>query len=539
MPRSNPFPERVNPLAPLGELAHWLVGTTIDVALGLAIGMIAARLMRVRHLHWSWAACAFALVALLPAPLAHLAPVLAVAALSASLRSRRWHREDSEAGADLAELAARRRRPADLLRTSANAIELHRRRTRGVEAWFLGEQLILGRDERGGLVSIPFGGSGGGTHTLLVGATGSGKTVTQTWMTIRAIERGMGAIVIDPKGDRDMRACVARAARAADRTFIEWGPEGPWVYNPFAAGSETEIADKLLAGERYTEPHYLRQAQRFLGHVVRALRNADLEVSLRAVVEHLDPISLELLVRAIPEDEGHATHAYLDSLTLRQQADLAGVRDRLAILAESDVGRWLDPLCADRGRFDLLEAVQARAVVYFDLDADSRPLLTQMLGAAIVQDLQTTVAALQGRPMPTVVVIDEFSALAAEHVVRLFGRARSAGVSLVLSSQELTDLRLPGREKLLEQVMGNLTVLLAHRQVVPESAQLIASLAGSRGAWRTSRHGDGRLTRTRTSEQVLDPSEVMRLGPGWAAAIALSAGGSARIARVFAPEDQH
>lgn len=538
MPRSNPFPEPVNPLAPLGELAHWLVGTTIDVALGLAIGMIAARQLRVRHLHWSWAASTLVLVVLLRAPLGHLAPVLAVAALSASIRSRRWHREDIEAGSDLAELAARRWRPIDLLRTSANSLELHRRRS-GAAGWFLGEQLILGRDERGGLVSIPFGGAGGGTHTLLVGATGSGKTVTQTWMAVRAIERGMGAIVIDPKGDHDMRAAVARAARSAGRTFIEWTPEGPSVYNPFAAGSETEIADKLLAGERFTEPHYLRQAQRFIGHVVRALRSAGHEVSLRAIVEHLDATRLELLARDLPEDEARATHAYLDSLTSRQRADLSGVRDRLAILAESDVGPWLDPCCADRRRFDLLEAVQARAVVYFDLDADSRPLLTQMLGAAIVQDLQTTVAALQGRPMPTVVVIDEFSALAAEHVVRLFGRARSAGISLVLSSQELTDLRLPGREKLLEQVMGNLTVLLAHRQVVPQSAELIGSLAGTRGAWRTSRHGDGRLTRTRTREQVLEPNEVMRLGPGWAAAIVLSAGGRARIARVFSHEEQH
>ena len=70
MSRPNPFPERVNPLAPLGELARWLVGTTIDVALGLAIGMIVARLMRVRHLHWSWAVGALVLVVLLRAPLA-------------------------------------------------------------------------------------------------------------------------------------------------------------------------------------------------------------------------------------------------------------------------------------------------------------------------------------------------------------------------------------------------------------------------------------------------------------------------------------
>ncbi len=61
-----------------------------------------------------------------------------------------------------------------------------------------------------------------------------------------------------------------------------------------------------------------------------------------------------------------------------------------------------------------------------------RPLLAQMLGAAIVQDLQSAVGALQDGPAETLVVIDEFSALAAEHVVALFGRARSAGISLLL-----------------------------------------------------------------------------------------------------------
>jgi conjugal transfer pilus assembly protein TraD len=238
-------------------------------------------------------------------------------------------------------------------------------------------------------------------------------------------------------------------------------------------------------------------------------------------------------VRSLPESEATSTHAYLDSLTPRQGADLAGVRDRLAILAESDVGAWLDPQTDGARRFELLGAVRARAVVYFNLDADRRPLLSQMLGAAIVQDLQSTVAALQGRPVPTLAVIDEFSAVAAEQVVRLFGRARSAGLSLVLSTQELADLRLQGRETLLEQVMGNLSVLIAHRQVVPDSAELIASLAGSKGVWRTSRRGDGLLTRTRTRDAVLDGEDVMALPSGCAAVIVLSGRPSARIVSVF------
>ena len=206
------------------------------------------------------------------------------------------------------------------------------------------------------------------------------------------------------------------------------------------------------------------------------------------------------------QQQGRAVHAYLDSLTPRQRSDLTGVRDRLAILAESDVGPWLDPATAGAERFDLLEAVREGAVVYFSLQADSRPLLAQMVGSAIVQDLQTVVSALQDRPARCLVAIDEFSAVAVEHVARLFARARSAGVCLLLGTQELSDLRLPGRETLLEQVLGNLTSVLAHRQAVPESAELIARLTGSRGAWRTSVSSDGRSTRTR----VRSPSSAPR-----------------------------
>jgi len=538
MPSSNPTPEPgIDPLAPLEQLSRWLFAATMHIAIGLVIGIVTARLLRSRHLHWSWAAPALVL-SVLSCPLGGVTSVLGVAALSALRWGRRWHREDLDAGSDLAAIAAGRQGPIDSLRGLVRRASLRRRERLGADGWLRGGDLILGRDESSHLVSIPFDRESGGTHTLVVGATGSGKTFTETWMAVRAIERGMAAIVVDPKGDPGLRGELRRAAYQSGRAFIEWSPDGSHVYNPYARGSETEIADKVLAGERFTEPHYLRQAQRYLGHVVRALRAAGEEVSLHAIVRHMDPPQLESLARGLPELQAQATHSYLDSLSSRQQSDLTGVRDRLAILSESDVGLWLDPQTPGVERFELLEAVRARAVVYFNLESDSRPLLTQMLGAAIVQDLQTTVAALQGRPVPALVVIDEFSAIAAEQVVRLFSRARSAGCSLVLCTQELSDLRLPGRERLLEQVVGNLSVLIAHRQVVPDSAELIASLAGSRGAWRSSRHSDGRITRTRTHEGVLDSNEIVSLGVGRAAVIVLADGPDVRIAHIFSTQRQ-
>jgi hypothetical protein len=549
-----------NSLEPIEQLAHWLIEAVAYGVLGIAIGLVAVRLMHHRHLRWTWAPTALGVDVLVgPALGGSVAWTLGIAALCASVRGRRWHREEVAAGADLAELAANRRGPGDALRTFVRRTAprliagwVPRSKTlagvrdwlgktvgkvslidTAAKDWFRGDRLIVGEEEKGHPVTIPLGGPTGGTHTLVVGASRSGKTVTMTWTAVRAIVNGMGAIVIDPKGDRDLSSELRRAAQAAGRQFIEWSPHGPSVYNPYARGSETEIADKVLAGERFTEPHYLRQAQRYLGHAVRVLRKAGLEVSLRALVEQLDPICLEVLARSLPEQEAQGAHDYLDSLTKRQQSDLAGVRDRLAIMAESDIGPWLDPQTQGVDRLDLLEAVQEQAVVYFNLKADRRPLLAQMLGAAIVQDLQAMVATLQDRPVPTLVVIDEFSAIAPERVVGLFGRAGGAGVSLVLGTQELADLRVLGREMLHDQVLGNLSTLIAHRQVVPASAELIASMTETRGVWRTSHHSDGGHTRTREYEHVLRPEQITSLPRGWAAVLGLADGGTVSITQMF------
>ena len=518
----------------LAHAVQTLLDKGLEVAIAVALGSLCARWLRRRGLHWSWAIAAAAPVLLLDTLLGPLTAAILIALGTAAVRGRRWHHDDIDAGQDLGRIAHRRLTPVALARARIGsgrplAMPAAMRRARRATA---SETLVLGHERGGRAVSIPFV-AGEGSHTLVVGATGSGKTVTQALIAVRAIEQGRGAIVIDPKGDARMREQLRGAAARAGREFVEWTPTGPTAYNPYAHGGETEIADRLLAGERFTEPHYLRQAQRYLGHVVRALRACEIEVSLAAIGEMLEPAALEELLRRAPEAQALAGHAYLDSLTPRQLRDLAGVRDRLAILAESDAGRWLDPGTAERPSFDLLGAARARAVVYLRLDSDSRPLLAQMLGAAIVQDLQSAVAALQHSPVPTLVVIDEFAAVSAEHVVALFGRARSAGMSLLLGTQEIADLRLPGRERTLEQVMGNLSLLIAHRQVVPASAELLSRLGGTRGAWRVSWSSSGRSTRTRTQEPRLEPEVLAGLAPGWAAVIPFGCSTRARVARIL------
>jgi type IV secretory pathway TraG/TraD family ATPase VirD4 len=522
----------VDPLAPMSELLAWLTSVTVHIVLGVALGLLLAQLMQHHRVRWTWAASSAVVLTIFRPALGISAFTLGTAAICAALRSRHSYREYVMAGGDLSEIANASHGPSAVLRWASRAV-LERLRPRTTSNALCGGRMIVGRDGDGLVTTIPFAVGKSGRHTLVLGATGSGKTVSQTWIASRAIEAGLGVVVVDPKGDVRMCAHLADAAAASGRRYIEWTPGGPSVYNPFAHGSASEIADKALAGERFTEPHYQRQAQRYLGHAIRALHGAGVDVSLRALVAQLDPAELEMLARALPEEGANTTNRYLDSLTARQRADLGGVRDRLAIIAESDFAPWLDPATLQVPTFDLLSAIRERTIVYFALNADSLPLLSQMLAVAIVQDLQTAMATLQRDPVETVVVIDEFAAIAAEQVVRLFGRARSAGINLLLGTQELADLRVDGDRRLQEQVLGNLSSVIAHRQVVPGSAELISSLAGSRGDWRTSQASDGRWTRTRTKTPRLASEDICALAPGRAAVIEVGAAASTRIVDMF------
>jgi type IV secretory pathway TraG/TraD family ATPase VirD4 len=504
------------------------------------IGLFLAFGLRLRGLRWSWSA-----VLLVPAALLGvLSPVLGLAGvgvcLTGSLVGMVLQSGDVFAGGDRAEIARAR---LGVLEAIDHAVQRWQA-SREDRGWLHAGHLQIGRDEHGRRVAIPAG-DRSGSHVLMLGATGSGKTCGEAWIASRLIEHGHGAMAIDPKGDTTLRRELQEAAAHADRPFFEWTPQGSFAYNPYAQGSDIELADKALAGETFTEPHYLRQAQRYLGHAVRTMRAASVQVSALSLMLHMDPDVLEQTARELPEEQANAVQEYLDSLGERQRRELSGVRDRLSVLAESDIAPWLDP---DRNHpaIDLRDAMRQRAVVYFALEADRHPLLAKMLGAAIVTDLISLAAAHQSNPIPTVVLIDEFAAIGTEHVASLFGRARSAGVSLLLATQELADLNATGHGALREQAIGNVETIIAYRQNVPHSAELLADIAGTRPAWITTQQTQKHLihhrltglgTRTRGHEYTIHPYRIKQLRTGQALVITPTTGARPTITQVHHPSE--
>jgi hypothetical protein len=522
----------------LAVLEHTFLVLLVGAGSVIATAVLTASVLRRQSLSWSWAVCGLPVGIVLWPIIPLISICFWVTCLLACGLGLSWHVGDLAAGGDHAQTAANRLRISDAIRG------ISRRRGVRREGWVKGGWMVVGQDSKRHPVSIPVGYESG-SHALIVGATGSGKTVTQAWVVGRLIEKGHGAIVVDPKGDGLLRAHLAVTAAEQDRPFLEWTPDGPNSYNPYAHGTESEIADKALAGEQFTEPHYLRQSQRYLGHVVRALHATGQVVTAQALMEHMNPAALEATARSLPEGKAQNIHDYLDSLTDRQKNDLSGTRDRLAILAESELGRWLTPR-RNTATINLPNAIRQGAVVYFRLDSDRRPLLASMLAAAVITDLNTIVADLKDHPIPTVVMVDEFSAIASGFIARLFGRARSSGISLVLATQELADMKTSDNEQLHDQVLGNLQTLIAHRQNVPDSAELIASFAGTSPAWITTQQTErgwfsngaaSKGSRRRGYEYDIHPSALKTLGTGHAVVITPGTGTPPAIASIHHPKD--
>ncbi len=323
-------------------------------------------------------------------------------------------------------------------------------------------------------------------HTLVLGTTGSGKTVTVCNIVESAINRGIPLIYIDGKGDYDLASRVARYGQLRDKPVSIFAMKGDSLsYNPLSTGGFTSKKDRIIELREWSEEHYKKLAEGYLQCVFKVMELCDIPCNLQSLSENLDLKKLKSLVR---QHEANIPNAQklMDELNNQDQASksIESLVAEIRNFTSSEIGALFE---VEDGKpvLTLEDVIANNGVAYFCLPALEFPAMSKTLGRLIVNDLKATMAqSLSNSNQKDVYVIfDEFSVFAGEQVLNVINMGRSAGIHAVLCTQSLSDIasgRKENADHFINQVVGNCNNFILHRQNSPEDAEKLAAMMGTR-----------------------------------------------------------
>ncbi|MGL5862094.1 MAG: type IV secretory system conjugative DNA transfer family protein [Phycicoccus sp.] len=414
-------------------------------------------------------------------------------------------------------------------------------------------------------------------HMVVTGPTGYGKTTTllrlvHGWLVRWAVKE-LPAVVFDFKGDPALRAELeAMAAATGRQVHTVTLSAGSTTYNPLRHGSAEEVAARIIEtlanadGGGFTEPHHRIVGERWLTMCMLALDALVAGGSPRDGRVGSAPWTRTLadLAALMPPAEVTTQLARLTGLAqnrarrllgeVQAEKDLLrsilGMTQRVALLTEQATG----PILVDEpDGLDLYQVVAAGDLALFSLSSQANPAAARAIGNLAVADLSSMFGRLleEGWARRTdrrvLVVLDEFTGLGGSLLSGLLERARSAGGSLVLSTQ--TDGGFTAvSEEFAEAVWSNSNMWVLHRQV-GESAAARAEAIGTRSAWMetvqvtedtdllgSTTGGSGTGSLRKVERFVVHPNELKRLDVGQVVFVCWSPYTAARVRVTRLPE---
>jgi hypothetical protein len=340
----------------------------------------------------------------------------------------------------------------------------------------------------------------------LLGESGSGKTVTaERWVSLWA-KAGRKVIFADFKGSDPELAERVIAAYKAERPDVACAL---WPAMPLDIwrGSPTEIANRLLQVQDFTEPYYQAVAQTAVRLAVHA-PDVDGTGPVRDSASFMRRLDAEFLKRAYE----HTPQARDVNSVTNDAKVLDGVRLRYSGFFSALAGRL------DCG-FSFEDV---------DLAVLSVPTLAQQSDAmAVARMILADFGAycLTRKPRlgeDVTFIVDEFSAVtsAAPMVIDLAERVRDVGGQVVVSAQSYEGL---GRDEAERRRMRDALApggLIVHRLAEPEEVTKIAgSVRAMEQSYQLEPHGHTGLGTVKMAHKYrVDPDEVRqaRTGEAWA-----------------------
>lgn len=372
-------------------------------------------------------------------------------------------------------------------------------------------------------------------HTLIVGTTGAGKTRAFDVLIAQAILRGEAVIIIDPKGDKEMRGNARRTCEAMGQPerFVSFHPAFPDEsvrLDPLRNFTRvTEIASRLavlIPSEAGADP-FKSFGWQALNNIAQGLVLTYERPNLVLLRRFLEGGAAGLVFRAVQtyservmEDWEAKARSYLDKVqngTREKRAfammrfyydvvqpehpnsDLEGLLSMfqhdathfskmvasllpiMNMLTSGDLGRLLSPDPSDlddaRPITDTAKIINNGQVAYIGLDSLTDSMVGSAIGSIFLSDL-TAVAGDRynygANNRPVNIFVDEAAEVINEPFIQLLNKGRGAKLRLFVATQTFADFsaRMGNKDKAL-QVLGNINNLLALRVIDGETQEYI------------------------------------------------------------------
>ncbi|MHB8068763.1 MAG: conjugative transfer system coupling protein TraD [Desulfobaccales bacterium] len=362
-------------------------------------------------------------------------------------------------------------------------------------------------------------------HTLIVGSTRTGKTRLLDLIISQAIIRGEAVIILDPKGDHDLRdnarlACERLGKLDKFKFFHPNFPDKSVRLGPLRNFNRaTELASRvgaLIPSKTMNDPfkdfgwqvlNAVIQGMVFIGKRpnlinLRQYIEGGVKGLLRQTLvyyydaywnEHVGRTNLKDLISRYREDSQKKFSDAINGLiTMHEhnnehfQKMISSLIPKLSQLTSGTLQTLLSPGIDDSDLYDmedLASIVEDKDVLFMGLDNLGDATVGSAIGSFIIAGL-TAVASERYNDEerkrrddfpPVNVIVDEAGELVDKPMVQLLNKGAGAGFRVVMATQTLADLEVQtGTASAAEQMIGNLNNWLILRIIDSKTQKYIA-----------------------------------------------------------------
>lgn len=353
-------------------------------------------------------------------------------------------------------------------------------------------------------------------HGLILGASGSGKTVCLTHLIAGAIKRGDSFVLVDARGDQVNDALTLLAGRVDPSLVkvIDLRDSTPHMgFDPLGgAGLPHKRALNVASTIKAGSDSFGVQLEETLRYFLIALAEAGEPLT------QLEPAFYSDEYRAwlIKQVQTEAVRSFITRFdSMKEDRRVAMAMPVLNKLSAVFATPKLRSILSDRNAINLTKHLsQDGSVLLVSLAVDETADVGRVFGSlflgCLTQTMFSRVGEAEHRRNPVLLVLDEFSNFASEDLSSVIAEGRRFGFSLVCAHQTLSQVN-PSLRSL---ILGNVGLKLIFRLGRDDSLTMSADLAGDRKALDLTRLPVGTCVARKANQKLVGVEINKPIGNG-------------------------